>query len=72
MHLEHTGKLLSMLLDLVEVAESHTDVNLGTAFMNVLENFGLEEKVRVLFGYQRRSLTHDMYCRYSASQVITH
>lgn len=61
-----------MLLDLVEVAESHTGVNLGTAFVNILENFGLEEKVRALYGYQRTSLTYAMYRRYSASQVIMH
>ena len=35
-----------MLLDLVEVAELHTGVNLGTAFANVLQNFGIEDKVR--------------------------
>jgi len=35
-----------MLLDLVEVAESHTGVNLGIAFVNVLKNFGMEGKVR--------------------------
>lgn len=44
-HFEHTGKLFSMLLDLLEVAESHTGVNLGITFANVLKNFGIEEKV---------------------------
>ena len=56
-HFEHEGKPLSMLLDLVEVAESHTGVNLGIAFMNVLKTFGVEEKVRFLNTYQRASLT---------------
>jgi hypothetical protein len=35
-----------MLLDLVEVAESHTGVNLGSTFANVLQKFGIEDKVR--------------------------
>jgi len=34
-----------MLLDLVEVAESHTGVNLGIAFTNILKNFRIEDKV---------------------------
>jgi hypothetical protein len=43
-----------MLLDLVEVAESHTSVNLGSAFANVLQKFSIEDKVspRVLNIYQ--------------------
>ena len=45
-----------MLLDLVEVAESHTGVNLGIAFVNVLKTFGVEEKVRSLNNYQMGSL----------------
>ena len=35
-----------MLLDLVEVVDSHTGVNLGMAFMNVLKMFGIDRKVR--------------------------
>ena len=34
-----------MLLDLVEVAESHLGENLATAFATVLEEFGISEKV---------------------------
>jgi hypothetical protein len=45
-HFERAGKPFSMLLDLVEVAESHTGVNLGIAFAKVLKAFGIEEKVR--------------------------
>jgi hypothetical protein len=36
---------MSMLLDLVEVAESHSGVNLANAFAKVLEDFGIEDKV---------------------------
>ena len=46
-HLEHAGKLLMMLLDLVEMAKSHTGVNLGITFASVLKNFGIEDKVSV-------------------------
>jgi hypothetical protein len=50
-HLKHDGKLLSMLLDIVEVAKSHSGINLATAFAEILETFGIKEKVRsLLFG----------------------
>jgi hypothetical protein len=45
-HLEHKGEPLSMLLDLVEIAESYTGVNLSIAFMGVLNKFSIEKKVR--------------------------
>ena len=44
-HFEHEGIPLSMLLDLVEVAKSHSGVNLAEAFAKVLEEFGIEDKV---------------------------
>jgi hypothetical protein len=34
-----------MLLDLVEVAKSHSGVNLAEAFVNILDEFGIEDKV---------------------------
>jgi hypothetical protein len=46
-----------MVLDIVELAESHTGENLGIAFTTVLENFGIKEKVSALDNYQRTSLT---------------
>ena len=61
-----------MILDLVEVAKLHTGVNLGTAFVNVLESFGVDEKVRALYGHQRMSLTRNMYPRYSVSLLTMH
>jgi len=36
---------MSMLLDLVEVAKSHSGVNLAEAFAKVLKEFGIEDKV---------------------------
>ena len=44
-HLEHKGVPILMLLDLVEVAKSHTGKNLAAAFENVLKEFGVEDKV---------------------------
>ena len=61
-----------MLLDIVELPESHTGVNLGTAFVTVLQNFSVEEKVRVSNFYQRDLLTFDVHCRSLAYQLIMH
>ena len=36
-----------MLLDIVEVAKSHTGVNLAAAFAKILEEYGISEKVIV-------------------------
>jgi hypothetical protein len=36
-----------MLLDIVEVAKSHTSENLAIAFAEVLEMFGIKDKVRI-------------------------
>ena len=46
-HFAHEGKPISMLLDLVEVAKSHSGENLATAFAEVLEDFGISDKVRL-------------------------
>ena len=47
-HLEHEGIPLSMLLNLVEVVKSHSGVNLAAAFTQVLQEFGISNKVLVL------------------------
>lgn len=44
-HFAHEGAPVSMLLDLVEVAESHSGVNLAAAFAKVLAEFGISDKV---------------------------
>ena len=44
-HFEHEGSLMSMLLDLIEVVKSHSGVNLAEAFANILEEFGIKDKV---------------------------
>jgi hypothetical protein len=72
---EHDERPLSMLLNLVEVTESHTGVNLGIAFMNVLKKFGIEEKVSKSNCDQRRGGYLPMACcacRFLALLVIMH
>jgi hypothetical protein len=44
-HLEDHGKPMSMLLNIVEVAQSHMGVVLGKTFVEVLKAFGIEKKV---------------------------
>ena len=47
-HLKHKGVPISMLLDLIEVVKSHSGVNLDAAFAQVLQEFGISDKVLVL------------------------
>jgi hypothetical protein len=47
-HFETNGVPISMLLDVVEVAESHSGVNLAIAFSKILDNFGISGKVSTL------------------------
>ena len=56
-HLEVEGNPLSMLLDFVEIAQSHTGIVLATEFVCILGEFGVKHKVGIL------------YCR---EQVFTH
>ena len=44
-HLEHNGIPLCMLLDVVEVAKSHSGVNLAEEFAKILDDFGVSDKV---------------------------
>ena len=36
---------MSLLLDIVEVAKTHTGVNLAAAFAKILDDFGISDKV---------------------------
>jgi hypothetical protein len=45
-HFENEGVPISMLLDIVEVACSHSGLNLAVAFAKILEDFGISDKVR--------------------------
>jgi hypothetical protein len=44
-HFEKGGVPRAFLLDIVEVAKSHTGVNLAAAFVEVLEAFGIKDRV---------------------------
>jgi hypothetical protein len=44
-HFESNGVPISMLLDIVEVARSHSGLNLAAAFAEILEDFGINDKV---------------------------
>lgn len=44
-HFEEAGVPVSMLLDLVEVAQSHSGANLAKAFAQILVDFGIADKV---------------------------
>jgi len=45
-HFEQDGVPISMLLDIVEVPRSHSGLNLAKAFRDILEDFGVSEKVK--------------------------
>jgi hypothetical protein len=47
-HFEKDGVLICMILDIVEVAMSHSGVNLAAAFTQILEEFGVSDKVSFL------------------------
>jgi hypothetical protein len=38
-----------MLLDIVKVPKLHTGLNLALVFVKVLEDFGIEDKVRAVY-----------------------
>ena len=47
-HMEEKGVPVSLLLDIVRVACSHSGINLAKAFAQVLEEFGIADKVSVI------------------------
>ena len=50
-HMEHDGEPISMLLDIVEVAKTHSGVNLAAAFAKILEEYGISDKVLISFKF---------------------
>ena len=44
-HFEQDGVPVSMLLDIVRVPHSHSSLNLAKVFANILEDFGVSDKV---------------------------
>ena len=41
-----------MLLDIVEVAKSHTRVNLALAFAKILDDYGISDKVMPVVSFE--------------------
>lgn len=56
-HFESNGVPVSMLLDLVEVARSHSGINLAVAFAKILDDLGISEKVSSIIHYLTKGLT---------------
>ena len=56
-HMEHKGEPVSMLLDLVEVAKSHSGKNLAEAFEKVLKDFGISDKASSFLPNIKRQFT---------------
>ncbi|KAF9471532.1 hypothetical protein BDN70DRAFT_819880 [Pholiota conissans] len=53
-HLELDGSPIAMVLDLVELPKLHSGLNLAIAFQNILQDFGIENKVsKVKFPIKR-------------------
>lgn len=48
-HLEHKGETISMLLDIVEVAKSHSGENLAAAFAKIMEDYGISKKAFISY-----------------------
>lgn len=49
-HFEVNGSPISMLLDIVEVAHSHSGINLAAAFAKILDDFAISDKVSLSIG----------------------
>jgi len=47
-HFEQNGVPICLLLDIVEVATSHSGRNLASAFAKILADFGIAHKVSLL------------------------
>lgn len=47
-HFEVNGVLVTLLLDVVEVAHSHSEAHLAAAFAMVLKEFSILEKVSIV------------------------
>jgi hypothetical protein len=60
-HFMKDGAPYCLLLNIVELAKSHSGINLARAFADVLKEFGIEDKVNLgcdLNGYERTTNTN--------------
>ena len=67
MHFEKDGDPVSLLLDIVKAARPHSGFNLAAAFAEVLEDFGISDKVDQSVLVTRKLTFHIR--RYSASHA---
>jgi hypothetical protein len=51
-HFEKDGVLICMILDIVEVAMSHSGVNLAAAFAQILKEFGVSDRAHYLVSWR--------------------
>jgi hypothetical protein len=70
-HFENKGVPMAMLLDIVELARSHSGFNLAAAFAKILEDFGISDKVSKL-SYVEGLIDSLDTCRFSQSPATTH
>jgi hypothetical protein len=65
---------MCILLDLVEVAVSHSGLNLATAFAKILDDFGISDKVsiEVILSSVRQCLLITCQSSVCASPVTMH
>jgi hypothetical protein len=55
-HFENDGVPICMVLNIVELAMSHSGVNLASAFTHILQEFGISEKVSIYQSILERNL----------------
>ena len=67
-HFQRDGVLVAMLLDLVEVAESHSGAHLAAVFVKILEDFAITNKVSAVCYIDSTGMCL-LWCRSSASHV---
>ena len=70
-HFENEGVPMAMLLDIVELARSHSGFNLAAVFAKILEDFGISDKVSHLSCGEGVINSLDM-CRSSRSPATMH
>lgn len=49
-HFEHQGSMMTMVLDVIEVAKLHSRLNLAMVFADMIHDLKLETKVRLAAG----------------------
>jgi hypothetical protein len=69
-HFENDGVPMCMVLNMVELAMSHSGVNLASAFAHILQEFGISEKVSIYQSILERNLPRIF--SFSASLATTH